>query len=68
MNQQDDPVKVSISLVQDVDGLPILKLELKFSWVKLIGMATKIKWASVAWQVQPKGKHETDDNELGRLP
>lgn len=68
MNQQDDPVKVSISLVQDVDGLPILKLELKFSWVKLIGMATKIKWASVAWQVHPKGKHESDQNELGRLP
>jgi len=68
MNQQSDPVKVSITLVQDVDGLPILKLELKFSWVKLIGMASKIKWASVAWQVQPKGKSDETGNELGQLP
>lgn len=68
MNQPSDPVKVSISLVQDVDGLPILKVELKFTWLKLVGMATKIKWASVAWQVQPKGKPDETGNELGHLP
>lgn len=67
MTQPSDPVKVNISLVQDVDGLPILKVSLKFTWLKLIGMATKIKWASVAWQ-QPKGKSDDTGNELGHLP
>lgn len=68
MTQPSDPVKVSISLVQDVDGLPILKVELKFTWLKLIGMATKIKWAAVAWQNLPKGKSDETGNELGNLP
>lgn len=65
----DHSVKVSIKLTEDDDGSPILQINLRFTWLQLVGLASKIKWASVAWHTQTKATNSVQTSDgLDKVP